>query len=57
MMKGENLDCCSHYSMDFRSPQAKGGCQGGNLKGAESGGNKRLGLETACRTVNRAETF
>lgn len=39
-MKGDNLHGCSHYSMDFCSPQAKGECQGGNLKEAESRGNK-----------------
>ncbi len=40
MMEGDNLHCRSHYSMDFPRPQATGECQGGNLKGAESGGNK-----------------
>lgn len=56
MMKGDKLQLCSHYSVDLHSPQAKRGSKGGILKGVESGGNKGS-LESACRTVNGAETF
>lgn len=39
-MREDNPYCCSHYSTGFHSPRATQGCQEGNLKGAQSCGNK-----------------